>query len=333
MYIIKNALRGIVRFKWRNLLMGIIALIVAALSCFALFIGQAAENAWSKGFDGLSVTASISYGRSGGGNNGGGRPEFGNMDFSGGEFWNSGFTGNSASLSVDEYLKYAGADSVESFYYTLTAYFNGTEGFTPVSVDDEDDEGNYLGELGGAFAVIGGSDYSAIPGLDKDAESILMEGAMFDGKSEELTCIISEKLADLNELVLGDSVVISNPSLEDETYTLTVVGIYESNEDDGNQMFTAGADNSIYMSAAALQSIIDTSEENSADTKITGNVSATYFFENVDDYYAFEEEVRSLGLDESYAVTSSELSALESSIAPLNALGKTAGGVLSLLLP
>ena len=45
MYIIKNALRCNGRAKGRNILIGIIALVIAVSACLGLSIRQAAENA------------------------------------------------------------------------------------------------------------------------------------------------------------------------------------------------------------------------------------------------------------------------------------------------
>ena len=63
MYIIKNAFRCISRAKGRNILIGIIALVIAVSACIGLSIRQAAQNAKANALDGLSVTASISYDR------------------------------------------------------------------------------------------------------------------------------------------------------------------------------------------------------------------------------------------------------------------------------
>lgn len=45
MYILKNALKCIGRAKGRNILIGIIALVIAISACIGLSIRQAAENA------------------------------------------------------------------------------------------------------------------------------------------------------------------------------------------------------------------------------------------------------------------------------------------------
>ena len=141
MYIIKNALRCIGRSKGRNVLIGIIALVIAVSACIGLSIRQAADSAKESALEGMSVTATISYDRSGAMSQMGGFPG-GMGGMSGGFDRNqfSGIMGSSSSLTLDEYLIYADAESVQDFYYTLTAYFNGSDAFLPVS--DETDDGS-----------------------------------------------------------------------------------------------------------------------------------------------------------------------------------------------
>ena len=372
MYIMKNALRCIGRSKGRNILIGIIALVIAISACIGLSIRQAAESAKTSALEGMSVTATISYDRASAmGNMSGGRPGMGG-GFSGGSFDPSQFgdiMGKGSSLALEEYQKYAGAESVQDFYYTLTAYFNGSENFSPVSDETEDSdsdgelEGNldsggmsgFPGGMGGKdfmrgasgdFSVIGYSSDSSMTAFVNGTASIV-DGSMFEEGTSELVCVISEELAMYNGLAVGDAIIVTNPSLESETYTLTISGIYTSSEnnDFSMSMFGASQDpaNRIYMSASALQAVLDASEENSttitdeesgreSESKITGTLTATYSFADTDAYYAFEEEVRALGLDESYTVSSSDITAFENSIAPLNTLGTMAGWFLLVIL-
>lgn len=377
MYIIKNALRCIGRAKGRNILIGIIALVIAISACIGLSIQQASENAKASALESLNITATISYDRANAmGQMGGGRP--GGMGGSGGfdrdQF--AGMMGNasssSSSLTLEEYQTYADASSVQDFYYTLTAYFNGSENFSPVSDETEDDssdgeldgsldsEGNSpfpggMGGFGGGmmggrfssgdFSVIGYSSDSAMSAFISGNASIV-EGTMFDEGTSELICVISEELAMYNSLAVGDTILLTNPSLESETYTLTISGIYTSSENNDFSMsmfgFSQDPANRIYMSAAALQTVLDTSEENSttitndygreSESKITGTLSATYTFADTEAYYAFEEEVRILGLSEDYTVSSSDISAYENSLAPLNTLSTMAGWFLVVIL-
>ena len=109
-------------------------------------------------------------------------------------------------------------------------------------------------------------------------------------------------------------------------------------------MFGKGQDpaNQIYMSANTLQAILDASEGASttvtddngreSESKITGTLSATYSFADADAYYAFENEVRTLGLYESYTVSSTDITAFENSMTPLNTLSTMAGWFLLVIL-
>lgn len=361
MYIIKNAFRCIARAKGRNVLIGIIALVIAISACIGLSIRQASENALSSALEGIHITATISYDRASAmGQIGGGRPSGGSIP-SGGfdkdQFAN--LMGSAASLTLEEYQKYAEAASVQDFYYTLTAYFNGTDTFSPVTDDSSSGSvsgsipgfpGGMGGMMGGMFSsgdfsLIGYSSDSAMTAFISGTASIV-DGVMFEEGTSELFCVISEELAMYNELSVGDTIVITNPSLDTETYTLTISGIYTSSEnnDFSMSMFGASQDpaNSIYMSASALQAILDLSEENSvtitnsygmeSESKVTGSLEATYSLADTDGFYAFQEEVRALGLDEAYTVSSPDISSYESRLAPLNTLSTMAGWFLIVIL-
>ena len=379
MYIIKNAFRCIGRSKGRNILIGIIALVIAISACIGLSIRQAAENAKVTAVNGMQITATISYDRSGamsqlgGGFSGGG--------FSGGSFDRDQFAdlmGGDTSLSLEEQQKYVQIESVQDFYYTMTVYFNGSENFSPVTDEAEEEEkteetdtdtetdsdsstpsipggmGNMMGGFGammggfstGDFSIIGYSSDSAMTAFADGTSSILEGGAMFEEGTTEYVCVISQELAIFNSLSVGDEIVITNPSSEEETYTLTISGIYTSsaNNDFSMSMFGTSQDpaNAIYMSATALQAIVDASEEVSTtvtdsygretETKVTSTLSSTYVFATPDDYYAFEEDARALGLDDSYSISSPDIQSFENSLEPLNTLSTMAGWFLLVIL-
>lgn len=367
MYIIRNAFRCISRSKGRNVLIGIIALVIAVSACLGLSIRQAAESAKESTLELLNVTATISYDRSsmmsGIFNGGGGTPGSFDRD----QF--ADMMGNASALTLEEYETYAKADSVQDFYYTLTASFNGSDSFQPVTDETEDSESSQSssgfggfgggmsfpgGSFGGGnrvsssdFSIIGYSSDSAMTSFIDGTASVVEGGAMFEEGTTEMECVISEELAIFNSLSVGDTVIITNPSLEDETYELKIVGFYTSsaNNDFSMSMFGKSQDpaNQIYMSAAALQSILDASESNSttvtdkntgreSDSAVTGSVSATYVFANTEDYYAFETEARDLGLDESYTISSRDLTAFENSLTPLKTLSTMAGWFLVVIL-
>ena len=118
MYIIKNAFRCIGRAKGRNILIGMIALVIAVSACIGLSIRQAAESAKASALEGMTVTGTISYnlldameGLMNGGFPGmGGGGGFNREDF-------ENMMGNTpSSLTLEEYEKYATAESVQGFY-------------------------------------------------------------------------------------------------------------------------------------------------------------------------------------------------------------------------
>lgn len=63
MYIIKNALRNIVRYKSRNVLIGIIVLVIAVSACIALSIKESAVKVKEDTLSYTTITAQISINR------------------------------------------------------------------------------------------------------------------------------------------------------------------------------------------------------------------------------------------------------------------------------
>ena len=348
MYIIKNAFKCIGRSKGRNVLIGVIVLVIAVSACVGLSIRQAAEKAKFDTLEGLTVTASISFDRRSIMNqvqNSAAETEGGRFDK--GQF--SELMGAASSLSLEDYLKYAEADSVKEFYYSETASVNGSEDFAPVTSEENTSNNSQAspagkGGMSGGFSaadfrITGYSGENAMTSF-VDGTAAITDGAIFDENTESLDCIISEELAAFNDLSVGSTVTVLNPDNEEETYSLTVVGIYtDASANEDVLTFKGGLSsdpaNNIYMSSAALEAITALSQETNKDeteNALTASVTGTYVFSDSDAYYRFEEEVRTLGLDESYTVSSPDLAAYENSLTPLTTLSKTAGWFLIVIL-
>ncbi len=349
MYIIKNALRCIGRSKGRNVLIGIVVFVIATAACIGLSIRQASESARADTLSGMSVTATISFDR---------QSLMGNISGGGfgGSFDRESFEemmGNVSSLTLEEYQKYANISSVKDFYYTVTVSLDGGENIEPVTTDASS-SGNIggLGGFGGGFGGMPGMGMSSadfsITGYSSDiamtsfinGTSAIVDGSVFEEGTEEYKCIISEELATYNELSVGAVITLVNPNNDGESYDITVVGIYSDSTSNEGFAMMRGVDpaNNIYMSYVALSAIISASEEISAASEedsvraVSGTLNVTYSFENANNYYAFEEEVRGMGLSEDYTVSSSDLSAFESSLVPLDTLSTMAGWFLIVIL-
>ena len=370
MYILKNALRCISRAKGRNILIGLIVLVIAVSACLGLSIRQAAESARRDTLDTLSVTATIAFNRldqMGGRGEGGMRGEPGE----GGGFDRDQFAqmmGGASVLTLEQYKTYAAASTVKDFYYTLTASFNGGGDLAPVSTDTTDGDTDTdptvpempgMGGMGGGggrfqmtmgssgdFQVVGCSGENAMTAFIEGTASVT-EGEVFAEGTAAYQCLISEELATYNDLAVGDTVTVYNPNNEEETYTLTVVGLYtdsSANQSSFSPFGTASDPaNRIYMSHPALQLMLDNSAKVSTtvtdedtgreyETAVTGTLDATYVFADVEAYETFTEEVYTLGLEDTYTVSSADLKAFESSLTPLNTLSTMAGYFLIVIL-
>lgn len=378
MYIVKNAFKCIGRSLGRNILIGIIVLVIATSCCLGLSIRQAAENAKEEELANLSVTATIDFDRSSLMNNmkesnenenadelNGGQPSFDRSEF-------KEMMGNFSSLSLEEYETYAKAESVDDFYYSMSVSVNGSDDFEPVSTTEtsdsssdtttegtipQDNFGGKMDDMGGDrsrmmgsdsdFTVVGYSDENAMTSF-ANGETTIAEGSIFEEGTDEYVCVISQELATYNDLAVGDNIIITNPNQEDEEYSLEIVGLYSDTSANSNSFSMMGSTstdpaNQIFVSYNTLQSIVDTSatvSETTTDsdtgaefeTGLKGTLTGTYVFEDADSYYEFEEEVRELGLDDSYTVSSTDITSYENSLVPLETLSTMAGTFLIVIL-
>lgn len=323
MYIFKNALRSISRSKGRNILVGIIVLVIAVSTCVALSIREAASKAKQDTLDSVEITAQISVDRQSmmkNSSTSGEAPDMSKMK--------EAFSGAS-NLTLDEMLIYAKADVVKAFNYTLTTSLNGTDSIKAISTttttsttssssstgnstskstgnnqqnqpnmgEGNNQQGFGAGKMGtqGDFTLIGYSSDSAMTGFVKGTSTI-KEGTTFDEGTSENVCIISDELALYNSLSVGSVITLENPNNESETFALTVVGIYNNSQSTvttGNKMggFSAASDpaNEIYMSYKALKAITDASTSSATTVKDTnGNTtSSTALREQVSGIYSF----------------------------------------------
>ena len=367
MYIFKNAVKSITRNKMRNILIGIIVLIIAVSACVSLSIQQAAEVAKEDTLSNLSVTAQISFDRqkameemrNNADEGSDGMPDRSKFDFD---------ILQGSSLTLDNYMTYTKAlGDGDSYYYSGAFSLDVTGDLLPYGTEEEDDSattidddfmggripdeggqpnGEQFGGRGGRrfqvnegdFTVTGYSSYDAMLSMfGEDGSYSITDGAMFDEDSDALECIISNELATYNGLSVGNTMKLANPSCEDETYKLKIVGIYtnsESSSEENNRFRMNDPANNIYMNYTAFSKILTKSEKaantttdsNGDETSavLTNNLAFTYTFASVENYESFADKVYDLGLSDDYTVSSNDLQAYENSLLPLETLSQTA---------
>ena len=189
-------------------------------------------------------------------------------------------------------------------------------------------KGNRMPGFNSDFCIVGYSAETAMKSFI-NGDAAVTDGALFDISKNDSSCIISQELAAFNDLSVGDSISISNPDDEEELHKLTVSGIYSNssaNSESFSRFGTTSADpvNQILVSYKTMEKI--------TASEISGTLAATYVFEDVDAYEAFEKEARKLGLDDTYVITSADIASFENSMTPLNTLSTIAGYFLLVIL-
>ena len=357
-------MKSITRSKGRNILIGIIVLAIAASSCVALAIRNAAKEAEAAGVDSINITGTLSVDRkkmmesmqSGGSTDG--KPDMSNL---------RELMSQYQDLDLDELLTYSKSDYVKDFYYSKSISLNATgdlEAYSTESSSSSTDDSNKNGGFPGGgkggmpsgmmsggltmgdFTITG---YSSEDAMTKfvDGTTKITDGEMFDITSSEMNCLISNELAVFNNLSVGDTITLVNPNVEDETYKFKISGIYtdSSSGDSGNQLkFSTSMDpaNLICISYDALQSVIDHSVSvaktetddngNESSSAINGQLSNTFVFSSKENYDNFSAELKTKGLSEFYTVTSSDINNYESSLLPLKNLSDFATTLLFIVL-
>lgn len=319
MYILKNALVSISRTKGRNILIGIIVIVIAFATTVTLAIHNSAKTIVEAYENKYNIEATISVNR-----------ESVMIDMKKGtesmeeniEKWN-----NIKSPTIEEITEYENSEYVNNFYYTNQIGMNGSD-LTPASdtiQKTETDttitkfEGNndrpgfpgggksttttthseIISTIGnnGDFTLIG---YSTLEAMSEfvNGNYTISEGEI-DTNFDDNSCVISKELATLNEINIGDAITLINPSNTKLTYELIVTGIYDDNEENSNTMdkMYSNSANKIITNTTFIDNIINDDE----DIKTT--ITPTYILKNKDVAEEFANEVQEKGLSEYYTVS------------------------------
>ena len=324
MYVIKNAWKNVIRSKGRNILIGLIVLVVSISACISLSIRQAAESAQEDGLENVEITGQITVDR---------QSMMESMGEAGAD--RSQMKEKMADmeeLSVEDLQKYAKSSSVKNFYYTLTTSLDGSNieevSTSDTTASDSSTQGpggeSRKGMNQGAFSLVGYSSEDAMTDFINGTCKIT-DGEMFEEGTTKKNCIISSELATYNSLKVGDTIKLVNPDDDSETLSLKVVGIYSNSSSTAGEngistQFQPGADpaNQIYISYAALADAVEGMD--SVRTQTNG----TYVFADRDAYEQFKKDVEEIGLDDTYTVTSQDITSYEQSLIPLQNLSKFA---------
>lgn len=339
MYVFKNAWRNITRNKGRNILIGIIIVVIAAACSVTLAIRESANDIVKSYREKNKIEATIGMDRRAL------MDSFTSGDSSKTQEQMIEAFNNIKSVTVDEIKTYGESEYVTSYYYTYDLSVDAkdikeatdslvketTEVTTSTTTKKyKGGSGNFQGRpnmpnfpnMGGgyrttkkttkkttekiynekaqdgAFTLIGYDSYESMTNFITGDYTIIDGEVSSDFESNDV--VISEELATLNNLKVGDTITLINPKDTKLTYEVKITGIYKENTDsssDMSQMFSNSA-NEIITNSNFIQKML------SDDEDLTATITPTFIIKDSESVDKFSAEVKEKGLSEYYTVTS-----------------------------
>jgi len=148
--------------------------------------------------------------------------------------------------------------------------------------------------LTGDFQIDGYSSYDAMTDFVNGTYKVT-DGEMISDFSA-YQCVISNELATLNEVTVGSTITLKNPTTE-KTYDFTVTGIYTDNNDNDEsaKMYSQSA-NTIIVGSGVIELLV------ADDSTLVTNITPSFILNGEESIEPFEAEVKEKGLNEYYQI-------------------------------
>lgn len=324
MYFFKNSLISIIRNKGRNILIGIIILVIACSSTVTLAIRNTANRLVKNYEESHDIIANISFDRNGL-----------TQNFKGGEDArkeNIEAFNNIEAFTIDDVKNYGNSEYLKGSYYIYTTSLNSntltkaTDSFeyevedrqTTSSSSTTGGQGRGPGgfvinnntttvitkskeifqssrNLTGDFEIDGYSSYDAMTDFVSGKYKVTEGEMITDFNSYE--CVMSSELATLNEITVGSKITLQNPNDTEKSYEFTVTGIYtdNSNTDDTKNMYSQSA-NKIITGSGVIDLLVQD------DNELVTNITPSFIVNDKNSIDLFIQEVEQKGLNEYYTI-------------------------------
>ena len=326
MYIFKNAWKNIIRNKSRNILLGIIVIVISCAVSVTLAIRGSANSIVDAYSEQYNIEATIGTNRQK-------LMESFKEESSSQEDMINQFN-DIENLSIEEIDNYGNSEYVSSYYYTYSVNMDGkdikeaTDSLVKETTKTETTTkswgngmptrpGGPSGRGGstttkkttttekifndkaadGAFNLVGYSSYESMSEFIGGTYTITSGSVFTDITSNE--AIVSSELATLNELEVGDKITMVNPYATSKTYELVISGIYEDSSEsasDMRNMFSNSA-NKIITTSTIIEKMVNDSD------KLSLVVTPTFVVDSEENLEMFKAEVTEKGLSEYLEVT------------------------------
>lgn len=192
------------------------------------------------------------------------------------------------SITVEDIKNYADSNYVKSYYYTNSIGMNAN-----IEAASSENKGPERKEESKTdFTITGYSSYDAMNEFLEGTYQIT-DGSV-DSDFESNTCIINSELATMNNLKVGDTIILKNPNNETKTYELKITGLFKDNENNMN-MFSNSV-NTIITNTTVIENILEN------NTDLTGNLNPTFVLTSKDVIDRYKQELTEKGLNEMYSL-------------------------------
>ena len=302
MYILKNAITSIKRNKGRNLLIGLIIMVIASAVTVTLAINNTAASLIKAYKDKYQVEASITFNRE-------------NMmkDFNPSDRENSKSDMKNkfslaSSLTESDIKNYADSKYVKSYYYTSSVKVNSNDlEKAEISSNNDMPERKKDEDNSSSFEIKGYSSYDAMSEFISGNYKIT-DGEIFTDFDSN-NCLINSELATINNLKVGDTITFTDDN--NNTYQLVISAIFEEASSDDNKSMFSNSANTIITSSNFINKMSTTNSE------LTVSINPTFILTSKEVVDKFSSELANKGLDENLMVTTN-LESINASVSTIS---------------
>ena len=301
MYILKNAITSIKRNKGRNLLIGLIIMVISVAVTVTLAINNTATSLIKAYKDKYQVEASITVNRENM------MKDFNPIDRENSKSDMKDKFSLASSLTETDIKNYADSKYVKSYYYTSSVKVNSND-LEKAEMSSNNDmlERKKDEDDSSSFEIKGYSSYDAMNEFISGSYKIT-DGEIFTDFTSN-NCLINRELATINNLNVGDTITFTDDN--NNTYQLVISAIYEEASSDNKSMFSSSA-NTIITSSNFINKMSTTNSE------LKVSVNPTFILTSKDVVDKFSSELTSKGLDENLMVTTN-LESIDESVSTIS---------------
>lgn len=296
MFILKNAYISITRNKGRNILIGVIILVIACACTITLAINNTASDLINSYENSYDKELTIAFNR---------ENMRKNFDYSNRDSFESAKDAfnDIETYGLDDIKNYAKSNHIEDYHYTYSISVNGNS-IEKVEMSQDGNGGKRpMGGFGNNSLDFTLTGYSSIESMSEFIDgtykmSEIKDDAWdiaFDGNY----VFMNEELATYNSLSVGDKIKLQDEN--ENIFEFEIIGIFTDNDTSDNRMsMFSNSVNTIVTNSTALLSITSEYEN------IKSTINPTFIIDSYENKDEIQKEFYEKGLNENYIVETNE---------------------------